>query len=131
MDILDALQDIRARNARNERMGNSADLLGTIGLEAEDVDEEELQRRQEDEEDERLVREVFSRVPTDAPSGEGTMVVKRKAENLEAETVASSSTPLAVQPPKKRRTVAANSLGIKLGKGKAKAKATPVAAASG
>ncbi len=33
MDILDALHDIRARNARNERVGHSEELIGRILLE--------------------------------------------------------------------------------------------------
>jgi hypothetical protein len=63
MDILDALQDIRARNARNERTGQTADVLERfMGREEEEEDEEDEQRRREEEEDEALVREVFSRV---------------------------------------------------------------------
>ncbi|KAF8590023.1 DUF572-domain-containing protein, partial [Ramaria rubella] len=68
MDILDALQDIRARNARNERVGNAqaTELLERIGMQ-EIEDDEERRQRLEEEEDERLVREVFSKVP--GPSG--------------------------------------------------------------
>jgi len=68
MDILDALQDIRARNARNERVGHSVDLVARIR--AEDLEtEEDQRRREEDEEDEKLVREVFSKVSMPAPPG--------------------------------------------------------------
>jgi Saf4/Yju2 protein len=68
MDILDALQDIRARNARNERVGQAqaVELLERLGME-EIEDEEERQRRLEEEEDEKLVGEVFSKVA--GPSG--------------------------------------------------------------
>jgi hypothetical protein len=59
MDILDALQDIRARNARNERVGE--DKLQKLFEPIEEPDEEELERRKADEEDEALVRQVFSK----------------------------------------------------------------------
>ncbi|TFK97105.1 hypothetical protein BDV98DRAFT_607882 [Pterulicium gracile] len=78
MDILDALQDIRARNARNERVGNSASAAQAGMEDGEDVwekikrrrelqeEEEETEelrkKREEENEDERLVREVFSKV---------------------------------------------------------------------
>lgn len=86
MDILDALQDIRARNARNERLGNSADLLAKLDME-EIENEEDLERKRLEEEDERLVREVFSKIPstsatTDESSPE-TMTLKRKADVVE------------------------------------------------
>lgn len=58
MDVLDALQDIRARNARNERVGHSVDLLANIGIE-ELENEEDRERKRLEEEDEKLVREVF------------------------------------------------------------------------
>ena len=68
MDILDALQDIRARNARNERVGQSqaTELLERLGMQ-EIEDEEDRRRRLEEEEDEKLVRDVFSKVA--GPSG--------------------------------------------------------------
>lgn len=79
MDILDALQDIRARNARNERVGLSDDLLARIGLEEEET-EEDAEKKRLEEEDERLVQEVFSKVST---SGNSVMTVKRKADDHE------------------------------------------------
>jgi len=95
MDVLDALHDIRARNARNERMGQTEDIMGRLGRE-EVLSPEEEQRRREEEEDERLVREVFSKVamPEAGPShkpGEGSsetpppamVTVKRKADDVE------------------------------------------------
>ncbi|KAG8711673.1 hypothetical protein FRC08_015619 [Ceratobasidium sp. 394] len=71
MDILDALQDIRARNARNERVGISD---AQRALEARiEIDPEVEAKRLEEEEDEKLVREVFAKIPiaTDGagPSG--------------------------------------------------------------
>ncbi|KAI0060876.1 DUF572-domain-containing protein [Artomyces pyxidatus] len=140
MDILDALQDIRARNARNERMGQSVDLLDRIGVE-DVVTEEDEQKRREEEEDERLVREVFSKinVPTasssSSPDGSNpapaVVTVKRKADDVEpdlksllpeATRALISSTAASIQPPKKKKLDASKSLGIKLvKKGKTKA----------
>ncbi|KAJ4482548.1 CWC16 protein [Lentinula aciculospora] len=83
MDILDALQDIRARNARNERLGNSSDLLAKLDME-EIENEEDLERKRLEEEDEKLVRDVFSKIPsasTDSPSE--TVTIKRKADSIE------------------------------------------------
>jgi len=140
MDILDALQDIRARNARNERVhrtGEAAELLQP----PETLTEEEIERQRAEEEDEKLIRQVFSRV--DGPStsssllqGDGEageekkpIIVKRKAELLEEEdTDSKSSTPSLsrlipqVQVTKKRKNELAKSLGIKVGKGKGPAK---------
>lgn len=97
MDILDALQDIRARNATYERVGHSVDLVARIR--AEDLETEEDQRRREEEEaDEKLVREVFSKASVPAPpSGQSSsssqspseastsqpVTVKRKAGHME------------------------------------------------
>ncbi|PFH47667.1 hypothetical protein AMATHDRAFT_50117 [Amanita thiersii Skay4041] len=87
MDILDALQDIRARNARNERMGQSVDLVARIGI--DDEDEEDLEKKREEEEDEKIVREVFSKVSVPAAEGSGStsgrdeVTVKRKADEVE------------------------------------------------
>jgi hypothetical protein len=142
MDILDALQDIRARNARNERIhrtGEVSDLLQPSPPEA--LTEEEIERRRAEDEDEELVRQVFSRVdgPSssssllqgdgDAGDGKKPIIVKRKAELLEdddAESKASTSnlsrlTPQ-VQISKKRKSDLAKSLGIKVSKGKGPAK---------
>lgn len=77
MDILDALQDIRARNARNERTGNGAAGSSADGendvwekvkkrremQEREEEDEEARKKREDEDEDERLVREVFNKIP--------------------------------------------------------------------
>ncbi|KAJ7818179.1 CWC16 protein [Mycena olivaceomarginata] len=125
MDILDALQDIRARNARNERVGNtsSVDLLARIGIE-ELENEEDLERKRIEEEDEKLVREVFAKVPMAASSTSPTAVdgdepasaptptvvtVKRKADDVEPDC-------------SKAKVDNKKALGIVLKKGKAKAK---------
>ena len=137
MDILDALQDIRARNARNERVGQSVDLVARIT--ADEVEtEEDLERKRAEEEDERIVRQVFSKVsvPVAGPSGsqgedaEKTVTVKRKADGDEPELrsllsedsrALISSKVAAIPVLKKRKTDSKNSLGIKI-KHKAPAK---------
>ncbi|KAJ7125098.1 CWC16 protein [Mycena epipterygia] len=144
MDILDALQDIRARNARNERVGNSSvDLLARIGVE-ELENEEDMERKRIEEEDEKLVREVFAKVtmPTTSTSGAATdgedatlaaaptvVTVKRKAEDVEpsllsllpdsARSLISSKTS-AIHTMKKVKLDNKKSLGIVVKKGKAK-----------
>ncbi|QRV86164.1 coiled-coil domain-containing protein [Ceratobasidium sp. AG-Ba] len=149
MDILDALQDIRARNARNERVGID-DAQRALESRIE-IDPETEKKRVEDEEDERLVREVFAKIPiaTDGagPSGSkadsddspadtpettpapSTITVKRKAGDtapdlkalLSDSHRAMVSKPAAAPPPaKKRRGDLAGLLGVKP-KGKAKA----------
>jgi len=141
MDILDALHDIRARNARNERVGKSDDIIGRLGRE-EVLSPEEEQRRREEEEDERLVREVFSKVPMPeaGPSShqpeEGSngapaakvVTVKRKADDVEPDlkSLLPESTREMVntivsgplQPGKNKKADNSKSLGIKLVKKK-------------
>lgn len=140
MDILDALHDIRARNARNERVGKSEDIIARLGLE-EVLSPEDEQRRREEEEDERLVREVFSKVamPSAGPShkpGEGSsetpapamVTVKRKADDVEPDlkSLLPESTRAMVdtivsgplQPAKNKKADSSKSLGIKLVKKK-------------
>jgi len=146
MDILDALQDIRARNARNERVGNtsSVDLLARIGVE-ELENEEDLERKRIEEEDEMLVREVFAKVPMPASStslaatdgdeaasapAPTVVTVKRKADDIEpdllsllpdsARSLISSKTS-AIHTMKKAKVEGKKSLGIVVKKGKAKA----------
>ncbi|KAF9466434.1 CWC16 protein [Collybia nuda] len=151
MDILDALQDIRARNARNERVGHSVDLLARIGME-EVEDAEDAERRRLEEEDERLVREVFSKVaiPTAStsasphvssdPSEESpaaststTVTVKRKADDIEPSlhSLLPESTralierkSTSIHTSKKKKNDGKNTLGIKLVK---RSKVTKVA----
>jgi cell division protein FtsN len=140
MDILDALHDIRARNARNERVGKSEDIIGRLGRE-EILSPEEEQRRREEEEDEKMVREVFSQVamPDAGPShkpGEGSdetpaskvVTVKRKADDVEPDlkSLLPESTRAMVntivsgplQPGKNKKADNSKSLGIKLVKKK-------------
>ena len=137
MDILDALQDIRARNARNEHVSHSVDLLERI--QAEEIEtEEDLEKRRADEEDEALVRQVFSRVSMPAvsvASGSGSssqssseeklVTVKRKAGDDEPDlhallpesTRTLIANKVATMPVvKKRKTDMKNSLGIKIKK---------------
>lgn len=80
MDRLDALQDMRARNARNERLAQSVDLLATLGKEEVET-EEDARKRQEEEDDEKIVQTVFSKVTL--PGSETSLTVKRKAEGEE------------------------------------------------
>jgi len=143
MDVLDALHDIRARNARNERVGQSEDLITRMGLE-EIVSPEDEQRRREEEEDEKLVREVFSKVsvPVAGPSHQSgddgepaapasTLVtVKRKADDVEPDIksllpegtrVMVNAMSASLQPAKKKKADSSKSLGIKLVKKKEKA----------
>jgi len=140
MDVLDALHDIRARNARNERVGQSEDIVARLGREEVLSPEDELRRREE-EEDERLVREVFSKVamPDAGPShkpGEGgnetatpaMVTVKRKADDVEPDlkSLLPESTREMVntivsgpsQPAKSKKANSSKSLGIKLVKKK-------------
>lgn len=133
MDILDALQDIRARNARNERVGHSVDLSEKMGVEEVET-EEDLKKRLEDEEDEKLVQQVFSKVPA-GPSGSSassstsdtelpaTVTVKRKADGLEpdVESLLPEATRALIQSKallmpaaKKKKTDMKNTLGIKM-----------------
>ena len=148
MDILDALQDIRARNARNERVAaaGGSEMLDKIAKE-EIEGEEEKAKRLADEEDEQLVREVFSKVRAGGASGLGsaleleaedaeteavsTITIKRKADGdapdiqqLLAESESKAKPPFRspIPPPpsfKKQKTELTKSLGIKLKKAKA------------
>lgn len=131
MEILDALQDMRARNARNERVGQSNDLVSRLALQEVETEEEALKRRLE-EEDEKLVQEVFSKIPTFSDSGTSVVTVKRKADDNEppAHTLLSSSaraliaTTVVTSAVKKRRTEGKNLLGIKVVKKANKATAS-------
>lgn len=80
MDRLDALQDMRARNARNERLAQSLDLLATLGKGEAETEEDE-RKRQEEEDDEKMVHAVFTKVAL--PGSETASTVKRKADGEE------------------------------------------------
>lgn len=142
MDILDALQDIRARNARNERIGQSVDLLDRLGMEEIET-EEDRERQLAEEEDEKLVREVFAQVPAPDASAANSagsiphggassslVMVKRKAGTQEPElqsllpesarALLSAASTLGAPATKRKKVDGKNTLGIKF-KGKAKA----------
>lgn len=139
MDILDALQDIRARNARNERVGNSVDLLVQLGM--EEVEQaEDVERKRLEEEDEKLVKEVFAKIavptpPMSTPSSFlgspdaaiTVMTVKRKADDIEPSLhsllpesaralIGEKSITLHANKKKKVDGSGKNKLGIKVGK---------------
>jgi hypothetical protein len=142
MDILDALQDIRARNARNERVGQASDLVSRMTGEEEET-EEEKERRLAEEEDEMLVREVFSKVsipallggssaaadtsgdsPTNTTSPQ-LVTIKRKADDVEPDLrsllpestrVVLDAKSLGAPPAKKSKSDLKNKLGIKIAK---------------
>jgi len=143
MDILDALQDIRARNARIERVGNSVDLLAQLGME-EIERAEDAERQRLEEEDEKLVRQVFSKIPMPAPpisdslsppehtdTASTVITVKRKADDVEpslhsllpdSARALIGAKSMAIHAMKKKKTDGKNLLGIKVGKRLAKAK---------
>ena len=126
MDILDALQDIRARNARNERVGQSVDLVARVNLEEIEREEDEERKRQE-EEDEKLVKEAFAKraqPPANGVSAASTTGHKRKAddtpslqsllpESTRALIQSKTSAPSLVKKPKTSGDVK-KSLGIKV-----------------
>ncbi|KAJ8090515.1 Pre-mRNA-splicing factor cwf16 [Marasmius tenuissimus] len=140
MDILDALQDIRAKNARLERTGQGVDVSAVLGKREreEEEDEEKKRKRLEDEEDEKMVREVFSKVDMPVASGSGSsgseessIIVKRKADATATEPTVHSllsdsakslmelkksvgSSSKAPQLVKKKDTKGKNTLGIKV-----------------
>lgn len=127
MDILDALQDIRARNARNEKVDDRTIqemLARRLAEEDLEPDEEALEKKKWEEEDEKLVRQVFDKVETDGDK----ITLKRKAdgETPDLHSLLSESSKAAVgsakaaaastsagPPPSKRPRTTANALGIK------------------
>ncbi|KAF5324874.1 hypothetical protein D9611_004427 [Ephemerocybe angulata] len=133
MEILDALQDIRARNARIERAGQGDALLARIETN-DSEDEEDETKKKLDEEDEKLVQAVFSKVAGPSTLGQSStseadspnlVELKRKAAatdaqpSLEALLSESAKAMLASKqapPAKKRKT--GGGLGIKIVKKK-------------
>ncbi|EPQ58522.1 DUF572-domain-containing protein [Gloeophyllum trabeum ATCC 11539] len=124
MDILDALQDIRAKNARLERVGQSADIAAKLHMEEIET-EEDRQKKQLEEEDEELVRRVFAKIPAEKPEDPSAPVItlKRKADGDEPSVdslVAPSTLALVkgkaplIGVSKKRKGDTKNSLGIKV-----------------
>lgn len=63
MDILDALQDLRSRNARHERLAGTDGAKEALDARIEVLDEDELLRKKEEEEDDAIVRQYFSKIP--------------------------------------------------------------------
>ncbi|TFK55350.1 DUF572-domain-containing protein [Heliocybe sulcata] len=129
MDILDALQDIRAKNARLERVGQTEDLAARLHME-EIQTEEDREKKRLEEEDEELVRRVFAKIPADKADDPRapTVTLKRKAAGDEPDIDALVS-PAAlallndksvITAPKKRilKADSKGSLGIKVKKKK-------------
>ncbi|KAF8912454.1 DUF572-domain-containing protein [Mucidula mucida] len=108
MDILDALQ------------------ISERGMHA--TNESETQRKKLEEEDEKLVRQVFSKIP-DSGGGDAVITVKRKADDIEptVESLLPDSAKALIsskaQMMKKPKLEAKNKLGIKMVKKKPAAKA--------
>jgi len=127
MDILDALQDIRARNSRNEKVDERAiqEMLARRLAEEElEPDEEAMEKKRWEDEDERLVRQVFDKVE----AGGDKVTLKRKADgdtpdllSLLSESSkaavgsakAAAASTSAGPPPAKRLRTTANALGVK------------------
>ncbi|KAF9040615.1 CWC16 protein [Panaeolus papilionaceus] len=132
MDILDALQDIRARNARNERVGNSTDIIDRLDHLHDVETEEEKERKRLDEEDEKLIKEIFSKVPT--ADGDSVTVKRKAMDDKEppatallsesARALIASQGSLLQPAAKKRKADGKNSLGIKIVKKKPQPDAT-------
>jgi len=95
MDILDALGDIRARNARNERVSarEVEDILERAIEERVDVDD--LKRKREEEEDEELVRQVFAKVaaPLTVASGSTSTSPPGGSSSASSSSAAEPATP--------------------------------------
>ncbi|TFY53954.1 hypothetical protein EVG20_g9906 [Dentipellis fragilis] len=117
MDVLDALQDIRARNARNERVGHSVDLAARVRV--EDVREEENEeKRRAEEEDE---RRGAGGVREDTRGGGGGVRIRIRADDVEPDLESLlpeetrqmiSSTKIVTRPLPVKKKI--NSLGIKI-----------------
>lgn len=139
MEILDALQDIRTRNARLERVDTDAVLaklhnksIGPSapgGLTAKGVEEEEQAKAEE--EDEALVQKYFGKaLDTSTPSSGGVTVKRKLDEEADAEpdihtllamkaastpataTTLPSSIPPAAPPAAKKKKNAPNAFGL-------------------
>ncbi|TIC03544.1 DUF572-domain-containing protein [Wallemia mellicola] len=121
MEIMDALSDIRTRNAKNERV-DVQDILTKVGKRStKELNEEDLHKIQLEQQDEEEVAKVFGKLKrTNQDDGsDETINVKRKFKEpsltslLSEKSKASlSSTPKPAPPVKKKKE---NKLGIKLG----------------
>ena len=122
MEIMDALSDIRTRNAKNERL-NIEDVLNKVGKSStKELNEEDIQRMKDEEKDEEAVSKVFGKLKrsNDANGDDSEVVnVKRKLNeptltSLLSESAQSSLKSRSIpnpQPKKKKES----KLGIKLG----------------
>ncbi|TIB74465.1 DUF572-domain-containing protein [Wallemia mellicola] len=121
MEIMDALSDIRTRNAKNERV-DVQDILTKVGKRStKELNEEDLHKIQLEQQDEEEVAKVFGKLKrTNQDDGsDETINVKRKFKEpsltslLSEKSKASlSSTPKPAPPVKKKKE---SKLGIKLG----------------
>lgn len=96
MDILDALQDIRARNARHERAATGSAANEALDARIElDVEEEDEQKKKEEEEDEAVVRQYFSKIASTSsgPSASPMAPSSVTPSDSEGTTIAPDSTP--------------------------------------
>lgn len=93
MEIMDALQDIRMRNARHERVDPDA-VLQSVALgkrKYEAPASEKKERTQEEEEDEALVQKYFGRRQTQEPSAAGARDSEPKPDSSAQAHEASST----------------------------------------
>jgi hypothetical protein len=103
MEILDALQDLRARNARHERVtgGDAANLALDARIEV--LDEEELKMKHDEEEDDAIVRKYFSKVPDPSAGtssvGSNTVPASSSSGSNPSNEIHDSSPPTGVPPP--------------------------------
>ena len=121
MEIMDALSDIRTRNAKNERV-DVQDILTKVGKRStKELNEEDLHKIQLEQQDEEEVAKVFGKLKrTNQDDGsDETINVKRKFKEpsltslLSEKSKASlSSAPKPAPPVKKKKE---SKLGIKLG----------------
>ena len=122
MEIMDALSDIRTRNAKNERL-NIEDVLNKVGKSStKELNEEDIQRMKDEEKDEEEVSKVFGKLKrsNDANGDDSEVVnVKRKLNEPTLTSLLSESSQSTLksrsipnpQPKKKKES----KLGIKLG----------------
>lgn len=120
MEIMDALSDIRTRNAKNERV-DVQDILTKVGKRStKELNEEDLHKIQLEQQDEEEVAKVFSKLKrTNQDDGsDETINVKRKFKEpsltslLSEKSKASLSSAPKPAPVKKKKE---SKLGIKLG----------------
>ncbi|WFD21418.1 Pre-mRNA-splicing factor cwf16 [Malassezia equina] len=127
MEVMDALQDIRTRNARFERVDTSA-VLDAIAQNKRPIEASTESAPETHEEDEALVRKYFPKEPTTdasnsenpadeaAPSGQDSSEVPPSAASLLSEAtrqqIQSLPPPASVTRPPAKRRRGPNALGI-------------------